>query len=154
MDPGSTGSMPAPAIRETDDGLLVQNTDDIFMWLTEERLKGRSPEELAWLFHQSLADGIVLMCCRIREKTQISTAALSGGVFQNRLLLRMCEAGLESKGFEVLRHSMVPPNDGGICLGQAAVAARELHRRKEKDTSGKGHETVTRNVEHIDELHM
>ncbi len=154
MDPGSTGSMPAPAIRETDDGLLVQNTDDIFMWLTEERLRGRSPEELAWLFHQSLADGIVLMCCRIREKTQISTAALSGGVFQNRLLLRMCEAGLESKGFEVLRHSMVPPNDGGICLGQAAVAARELHRRKEKDASGKGHETVTRNVEHIDELHM
>ena len=142
---GGETLMPAPAVRESEEGVLIQNTDEQFMWLTEQMLRGRSPEELAWMFHQSL--------CRIREKTHVSTAALSGGVFQNRLLLRMCEAGLKKEGFEVLIHSMVPPNDGGICLGQAAVAARALQKKKEQESEGKGSITVSRTVEHIDELH-
>ena len=150
---GGETLMPAPAVRESEEGVLIQNTDEQFMWLTEQMLSGRSTEELAWMFHQSLADGIVLMCCRIREKTLVTTVALSGGVFQNRLLLRMCEAGLKKEGFEVLIHSMVPPNDGGICLGQAAVAARALQKKKEQDSEGKGSNTVSRTVEHIDELH-
>ena len=153
-DADDRSRMPAPAAREDANGGLIQNTDDMFLWLTEQRLAGRSGEELAWMFHQSLADGIVEMCCRIREKTGIQTAALSGGVFQNRLLLRMCEAGLEREGFEVLIHSMVPPNDGGICLGQAAVAARALYKMKENDPEKNGTETVERTVEQIDELHM
>ncbi len=146
--------MPAPFACRAEDGALIQNTDEMFMWLVTQRLNGRSQEELAWMFHQTLADGIVDMCCRIREKTGVQIAALSGGVFQNRLLLRMCEDGLEREGFEVLLHSMVPPNDGGICLGQAAVAARALYKIKESDPSGKGTETVQRTVEQIDELHM
>ena len=48
--------------------------------------------------------------------------ALSGGVFQNLLLLRLTKAQLEAQGFAVLLHSMIPPNDGGLCLGQAAAA--------------------------------
>ena len=146
--------IPAPFARVAEDGTLIQNTDDMFMWLVDQRLNGRPQEELAWMFHQSLADGIVDMCCRIREKTGVRIAALSGGVFQNRLLLRMCESGLEKEGFEVLIHSMVPPNDGGICLGQAAVAARTLYKSKKSDPSGKGAEDVQRTVEQIDELHM
>lgn len=122
-----TGCVPD---RDGISGSLVHDTQDLFMWITEQRLAGRSSEELAWEFHQALADGIVDMCCRIREECGLGTAALSGGVFQNRLLLRMCEDGLKDRGFEVLIHSMVPPNDGGICLGQAAVAMRELLRRK------------------------
>jgi hydrogenase maturation protein HypF len=48
--------------------------------------------------------------------------ALSGGVFQNRLLLRLTLAALKREGFEVLTHRLVPPNDGGVSLGQAVIA--------------------------------
>ena len=129
--PGSVPEDLKPVTLQGDDGRLVFATGSLFRWIMEERLNGRSPEELAWIFHQALADGIVKMCIELRDRTGVSTAALSGGVFQNRLLLRMCEAGLKKENFEVLRHSMVPPNDGGICLGQAAVAARILYREKE-----------------------
>lgn len=54
-----------------------------------------------------------------KEKTGCQTAALSGGVFQNGLLLRLTEDGLIANGFHVLTHQMIPPNDGGIALGQA-----------------------------------
>jgi hydrogenase maturation protein HypF len=59
----------------------------------------------------------------LREQHALSTVALSGGVFQNQLLLRRTVSRLEARGFKVLLHSRVPCNDGGISLGQAAVAA-------------------------------
>ena len=55
----------------------------------------------------------------LKSKTGCQTAALSGGVFQNGLLLRLTEDGLIANGFHVLTHQMIPPNDGGIALGQA-----------------------------------
>ena len=62
------------------------------------------------------------ICAKIRSQTGLETVALSGGVFQNRLLLRLCDEALQQRGFTVLRHSLVPPNDGGIALGQAIYA--------------------------------
>jgi hydrogenase maturation protein HypF len=59
------------------------------------------------------------MCCKIREDTNVSVCALSGGVFQNRLLVRLAHAQLTAAGFRVLLHHEIPPNDGGICIGQA-----------------------------------
>ena len=56
--------------------------------------------------------------------------ALSGGVFQNRLLLRMVEEGLEKEHFTVLRHHLIPANDGGIALGQAAYAMQYIQEGK------------------------
>ena len=63
-------------------------------------------------------------CCELlRERTGLTTVALSGGVFQNLLLVSTVVKLLEAAGFSVLTHSRVPCNDGGISLGQAVVAA-------------------------------
>ena len=71
--------------------------------------------------------GMVLAAARqAREETGRNAAALSGGVFQNTLLLRLCCRALERDGFTVLRHRLVPPNDGGLALGQALYGMYHL----------------------------
>jgi hydrogenase maturation protein HypF len=80
-------------------------------------------------FHNGLAAATVAACQALREKSRLETVALSGGVFQNMLLLERTVAGLERTGFRALVHSRVPPNDGGISLGQTAVAAARLRAR-------------------------
>jgi hydrogenase maturation protein HypF len=75
-------------------------------------------------FHHAVADLIAGGCLLARERSGLSVVALSGGVFQNMLLLHAVTARLEASGFRVLVHSRVPCNDGGISLGQAVVAAR------------------------------
>jgi hydrogenase maturation protein HypF len=82
---------------------------------------GSSPGQLAAWFHHAVADCIVNVCSRIRERMDISVVALTGGVFQNVLLLDLSKEGLIQKGFDVLTHRIVPPNDGGISLGQAVI---------------------------------
>lgn len=75
-------------------------------------------------FHRSVA-GLVLRVCRIaRERHRLGTVALSGGVFANSLLSAACARLLREDGFTVLRHRLVPPNDGGLALGQLMIAAR------------------------------
>ncbi len=74
-------------------------------------------EKAAYEFHKGLAEQIVTACIHAKEKTGCQTAALSGGVFQNGLLLRsLTEDGLIANGFHVLTHQMIPPNDGGMHL--------------------------------------
>lgn len=73
-------------------------------------------------FHNGVADAIVRTCDRFRDHSD--TVALSGGVFQNVLLLDRTVEGLENRGFRVLTHRSVPTNDGGISFGQVAVASR------------------------------
>ena len=104
------------------DGRLILGSQQLFMRLLEGKLAGEDIPGLAFLFHQSLAEGIAQMCCRIRDKSGCNIAALSGGVFQNRLLLSLTENALRWDGFRVLRHHLIPPNDGGIALGQALAA--------------------------------
>jgi hydrogenase maturation protein HypF len=88
---------------------------------------------IAARFHRGLAKVIVRMADQLAQHSSgaaapLRTVALSGGVFQNRILFERVVAGLEAKGFEVLTHAKVPCNDGGIALGQAAVAAAQLLR--------------------------
>jgi hydrogenase maturation protein HypF len=63
------------------------------------------------------------VCAQVRQNTGLKRVVLSGGVFQNCLLTEMVLLRLEKSGFHVLTHSLVPPNDGGLALGQAVVAA-------------------------------
>jgi hydrogenase maturation protein HypF len=81
--------------------------------------------EAAAKFHNTIAAAIVETCARIGGGRRV---CLSGGTFQNRRLLERTVIGLRSRGFEVFLHARVPPNDGGIALGQAAIAAAGMER--------------------------
>ena len=85
--------------------------------------RGVAPPIVAARFHHGVADAIARTCAILRSRTGLGVVALSGGVFQNLLLLDRTVSRLEADGFRVLVHGRVPPNDGGISLGQAAVAA-------------------------------
>jgi hydrogenase maturation protein HypF len=80
-------------------------------------------EIIAARFHNGMADMVTAGCLLLRERHGLDTVALSGGVFQNLLLLERVVDALEACEFRVLTHSRVPCNDGGISLGQAVVAA-------------------------------
>ena len=77
-------------------------------------------------FHKSVAIAIVAMTRALARLEDFDTVALSGGCFQNAMLLEQTERRLHDAGFVVLTHSIVPCNDGGLALGQAAVAAARL----------------------------
>jgi hydrogenase maturation protein HypF len=74
-------------------------------------------------FHAGVSWLVVDLCRRARARSGLDTVVLGGGVFQNAVLVAGVMAGLESDGFEVLRPRLLPPNDGGIALGQVLVAA-------------------------------
>jgi hydrogenase maturation protein HypF len=99
---------------------------DLVRAVVADQRAGVDPEVIATRFHHGLADAIVRICQMLRESTGVDVAALSGGVFQNVLLLERTVARLEQAGFRVLTHSRVPPNDAGISLGQVAIAAATL----------------------------
>ncbi len=83
---------------------------------------------IAARFHNTVAAMIVATCADLRDQTGLGTVALSGGVFQNLLLLDHVVDQLEQQQFTVLTHCQVPCNDGGISLGQAAIAAARDQR--------------------------
>ena len=78
---------------------------------------------IAARFHTAVASMIVEIAERLRERTGITTVGLSGGVFQNVTLTHAAATALGARGFAVLTHRLVPPNDGGLALGQAVIAA-------------------------------
>ena len=94
--------------------------------VASDLLAGRQPSLVSAAFHRWVADVTVAVSRQIQEVTGLSAVALSGGVFQNRRLVELLVPELEQSGFEVLRHRQVPPNDGGISLGQAAAGRAML----------------------------
>ena len=95
------------------------NTNALAVRIAELYSEGNDKDMLAYAFHDILSMMIATECFTISKFENINTVALSGGVFQNILLLKLTKERLNSFGLNVLTHSLIPPNDGGIALGQA-----------------------------------
>ena len=101
---------------------LTVDPNPLLKELIEDLRQRVSTPEIAHRFHQSVAELVSLGCCHIREVSGLSRVVLSGGVFQNKMLTELAVDLLRRAGLEPLLHRRVPPNDGGIALGQAAIA--------------------------------
>jgi hydrogenase maturation protein HypF len=117
------------AVPVSEGPVLRIEVDHLVRAVVEDLARATAVPVLAARFHNALADVVLAACLRLRDLHGLSTVALSGGVFQNALLLCRCLDRLEGAGFTVLTHRLVPANDGGISLGQAAVATQLLSSR-------------------------
>jgi hydrogenase maturation protein HypF len=102
-----------------DDAVFV--ADNVIRTIVEDLRHGRRVADIAAGFHLAVSDLVVERVQRLRDDTGIEQVVLSGGVFQNVVLVRVVRAALAARGFAVLTHRMVPPNDGGLALGQAVI---------------------------------
>jgi len=105
-----------------DEGIKIVRLKDLLSAVIEDLHQGISKGRISGKFHNTVARMINEMCRLMAVETSITQVALSGGVFQNRLLLRKTVSLLESDGFQVFTNRQVPCNDGGISLGQAIIA--------------------------------
>ncbi|MFH1775747.1 MAG: carbamoyltransferase HypF [Chloroflexota bacterium] len=105
-----------------EDGVRIIRVKDLFGAIIADVAGGVPAAVISAKFHNTVARMVRQMCARLAEETGIATVALSGGVCQNRLLMRKVIPALEAEGLTPLVHSQVPCNDGGISLGQAVIA--------------------------------
>ena len=106
----------------------VMNTDvaDVIRAIVDDLDTGVDRPLIAHRFHCAVAGFIVSTCVRLRESTGLDPVALSGGVFQNKLLVELVLPLLAEQNFAVMQQTQVPPNDGGISLGQVAIGRAHL----------------------------
>ncbi len=112
-------------------GTIVVDTAPVIKGVVDDIRKGVYTELISKRFHHTVARIIQSVALRLKDGTGLNELVLSGGVFQNRLLLALTERLLEEDGFRVLTNEKVPLNDGSIALGQAAVAWERIKNRKE-----------------------
>jgi len=108
-----------------EDDCLVLDTISIFNSAVEDRLAGTEKAIVAGRFHNSLVNLLAQACVMAREVTGLNIVALSGGVFQNALILGNLSQELNDSGFEVIVHRILPPNDACISYGQVVVCASQ-----------------------------
>jgi hydrogenase maturation protein HypF len=125
-DTAAAGSYPL-AFEVVRDGLTEIDTRPMIRAVAAEATGGVAAAVIARKFHTTVVDLVAATCERIRRDTGIREVVLSGGVFLNVLLTREVTGRLARDGFQVYRHRRVPPNDGGLSLGQLAVAAACCH---------------------------
>ncbi|MFN2187402.1 MAG: carbamoyltransferase HypF, partial [Candidatus Promineifilaceae bacterium] len=109
------------------DGSIIDPSPLIERAVADAR-SGVSASIVSARFHNGLASMVAEVCAQIRRQHKLSKVILSGGVWQNMTLLQKSVLLLESSGFETYLHRLVPANDGGIALGQVAVAAHRLRK--------------------------
>jgi hydrogenase maturation protein HypF len=121
---------PMPLVDGHDAGLapgtVVLDARETVRAIAGDLDSGRDAADVAARFHNSLADATAEACAVAAERIGTEIAVLSGGVFQNRRLLDRASTRLRSAGLRTLVPSRLPPNDGGVSYGQAAVAAARL----------------------------
>jgi hydrogenase maturation protein HypF len=121
--PGDHGEYPV----ELDGGEpTVIDPAPVIRGVVRDLERGVTGPVVAARFHATVVDVILRVCERLRGRAGLDRVVLSGGVFQNVRLLGDARRALGGAGFEVFSHHLVPPNDGGIALGQAAVAHARL----------------------------
>jgi hydrogenase maturation protein HypF len=120
-DPAATGALPLPAIER--DGALVLDARATVRAVVEQLAGGVAAPVVATRFHTGLARGTAEACARLAAARGDAPVVLSGGVFQNVRLLEVTARELTDRGVRVLVPERLPPNDGGVAYGQAAVAA-------------------------------
>ena len=118
---GDLGSYPF-SLEARDERLMIRLSELLAAIVRDVRI-GVALSTISGRFHITVAQAICAVCKRVSEDRGIKRVALTGGVFQNRLLLRLVTAALRRESFEVLIHRNVPCNDGGISLGQAVIAS-------------------------------
>ena len=119
-----TAPLDLPVVRGS--GAAQLDPDPLVRALSEALAGGTPADELAWRFHLTLAHAAGGLAVDLAQDRGVGTIGLTGGVFCNRLLLGLATRFLTDAGFEILTHRVVPPNDGGLALGQVAVGARSL----------------------------
>jgi hydrogenase maturation protein HypF len=105
----------------------VVRSGEILEGIIGDLEQGRMIASIARSFHDTMAEVVAKMAAGAREKPGLETVALSGGCFQNRLLLASAIESLKVAGFIVLSHRRIPTNDGGLALGQAVIAAAQTN---------------------------
>ena len=125
----SGAAAPAPLVLPIgDDGVL--DPRPLLAELVECLVAGAPAPALALGFHHAVAGVAAASARRVREQRSYDgPVALSGGVFQNALLTRLTRSRLDDDGFVVLTHRLVPPNDGGLSLGQAVITGHAARRQ-------------------------
>jgi hydrogenase maturation protein HypF len=113
----------------SDGAPLVIDPGPVIGAVAHDVASGVPVPRVAARFHVTVAESVVRVCARVRASTGLGRVVLSGGVFQNATLLDAARRGLGEAGFDVFSHHLVPPNDGGIALGQAVVAHAWLESR-------------------------
>jgi hydrogenase maturation protein HypF len=103
-------------------GPMILDPMEMVKGIVQDLIRGSSPSRISGKFHRTIARFVVETCRRIRLQSGLERVVLSGGVFQNTLLLAFVHDGLKGAGFKVYTHHLVPTNDGGISLGQAVIA--------------------------------
>jgi hydrogenase maturation protein HypF len=105
-------------LTSSENGILLADWKPMVLALLADRAAGRSLPEMSGRFHRALAE----MAVAIAQRANLSRIVLSGGCFQNSLLLRLTHRHLTAEGFQVFVPENIPPGDGGISLGQAFIA--------------------------------
>ncbi len=109
-----------------DDGMLEIDFKRVIIGILEDMDNNKSKEEISLKFHNTVADFSINVAIKLREIYKLNSIALSGGVFQNEILLTRISTGLEELGFNVITHKSIPCNDSGISYGQLLIGNEQI----------------------------